>query len=162
MPAILDKVLKIVADAGVIPCSFDCLNKIRLEAALLFYPYDMHEEISPWEVNMGWSVSRKKGDFRCRDAAFALEGKNRVELVGLVFDHNEILEDGDLYIDDKKVVTVNSPVFSRRMHRSIALGHVTPGNEAIGTKLEVRGTMNTTAVIHSLTFYDPEKKMSRD
>jgi len=48
------------------------------------------------------------------------------------------------------------------MHGSIALGHVTPGNETIGTKLEVRGTVNTTAVIHSLAFYDPEKKKSRD
>jgi len=162
MPAIWDKILEIGADAGVIPCSFDCLDKIRVEAALLFYPYDMHEEISPWEVNMHWAVSRKKADFRGRDAAFALEGKEKVTLVGLVFDHNEILEDGDLYIDGKKVGTVNSPVFSHRMHGSIALGHVTPGNEAVGTQLEVRGTVNTTAVIHSLSFYDPEKKASRD
>jgi aminomethyltransferase len=111
---------------------------------------------------MHWAMSRTKGDFRGRDAVFALEGKNKIELVGLVFDHDEILEDGDLYIDGKKVGVVNSPVFSHRMHGSIALGHVTPGNEAIGTKLEVRGTVNTTAVIHSLAFYDPEKKASRD
>jgi len=158
MPEMWDKIM----EAGVVPCSFDCLDKVRVEAALLFYPYDMHEEISPWEVHMDWAVSRKKGDFRGRDATFALEGKNKIELVGLVFDHDEILEDGDLYIDGKKVGVVNSPVFSHRMHGSIALGHVTPGNEAIGTKLEVRGTVNTTAVIHSLAFYDPEKKKSRD
>jgi aminomethyltransferase len=158
MPEMWDKIMA----AGVVPCSFDCLDKVRVEAALLFYPYDMHEEISPWEVQMDWAMSRTKGDFRGRDAVFALEGKNKIELVGLVFDHDEILEDGDLYIDGKKVGVVNSPVFSHRMHGSIALGHVTPGNEAIGTKLEVRGTVNTTAVIHSLAFYDPEKKASRD
>jgi aminomethyltransferase len=162
MPAIWDKILEVGADTGVIPCSFDCLDKIRVEAALLFYPYDIHEEISPWEVNMGWAISRKKGDFRGREATFALEGKNKLELVGLVIDHDEALEDGDLYIDGNKVGTVNSPVFSHRMHGSIALAHVTPGNESVGTKLEVRGTVNTTAVIHSLSFYDPEKKMSRD
>ena len=31
------------------PCSFSCLDKIRIEASLLFYPYDMSKD----ELSMG-------------------------------------------------------------------------------------------------------------
>ena len=47
------------------------------------------------------------------------------------------------------------------MNKSIALGHVKPEHSAVGTKFEVRGTVNTTAVVHGLPFYDPEKKRPR-
>ena len=58
-----EEILGSGGSAGIVPCSFTCLDKIRIEAALLFYPYDMTEVNTPWEVTMGWSVSRKKGDF---------------------------------------------------------------------------------------------------
>lgn len=161
IPEMWDKILEIGKDEGVVPCSFDCLDKIRVEAALLFYPYDMHEEVSPWGLGVNFAISRDKGDFRGKEVLFAAEGKNKVKVVGLVMDHDDAVEDGDLYLDGEKVGTINSPVWSHRMNKSIALGHVTPEHAAVGTKFEVRGSLNTTAEIHSIAFYDPEKKRPR-
>ena len=38
--AVWDGILKAGEKEGVLPCSFTCLNKGRMEAGLLFYPYD--------------------------------------------------------------------------------------------------------------------------
>ena len=64
---------------GVVPCSFDCLDKIRVEAGLLFYPYDMHEEyFTLGSLGVDFAISRNEGDFRGKAALFAAEGKNNV------------------------------------------------------------------------------------
>ena len=144
---------------GVVPCSFTCLDKIRVEAALLFYPYDMTETNTPWEVTMGWSVSRKKGDFRGRDAVFAREGKEAVHMVGIVADHDDAVEAGaTLYRDGREVGIVNSPAYSHRMKKSLALCHAAPSASAEGTRLDLEGeTVRCTATVSRIPFYDPEK-----
>ncbi len=58
--AIWDAILEQGKSVGIIPCSFNCIDTIRVEAALLFYPYDMTEENTPWEVGLGFAVSKKK------------------------------------------------------------------------------------------------------
>ena len=145
--------------AGIIPCSFTCLDKIRVEAALLFYPYDMTEANTPWEVTMGWSVSRKKGDFRGKEAVFAREGQEKVLMVGIVADHDDAVEAGAaLTLGGEKVGIVNSPVWSHRMQKSLALCHVAPNAAAEGTQLGLEGeTMQCTATVARIPFYDPEK-----
>ncbi|MCP4332573.1 MAG: hypothetical protein GY785_07935 [Gammaproteobacteria bacterium] len=39
-------------------------TKVRIEAALLFFGYDMSAEHTPWEVGLGFTVNLDKGDFR--------------------------------------------------------------------------------------------------
>lgn len=73
--------------AGVMPCSFTALDKVRIEAGLLFYGYDMTEENTPWEVGLGFTISRNKGDFRGKDAAMAAKGKEATNNVCLNIDH---------------------------------------------------------------------------
>ncbi|MFT5259556.1 MAG: aminomethyltransferase [Saprospiraceae bacterium] len=159
---IWDKILEAGSDAGVMPCSFACLDKIRIESALLFYPYDMNESITPWEVDLGFAVSKTKGDFRGKEALLASEGKENVKLVGLVVDHTDLVGEGDeLHIDGKRVGTLNSTIWSHRMGKSLALGHLPVGQNAVGTKVDVRGDVNCTATITSISFYDPEKLKMR-
>ena len=57
-----------LVDAGVMPCSFTALDKVRIEAGLLFYGYDMTTANTPWDVGLGFTVS-SKGDYRGKDAA---------------------------------------------------------------------------------------------
>ena len=71
---IWDNILGHGSNVGVMPCSFASLDKVRIEAALLFYGYDMTDDHSPWEVGLGFTVNRSKGNFRGKDAVFALEG----------------------------------------------------------------------------------------
>ena len=156
---IWEEILAHGESAGIVPCSFSCLDKIRVEAALLFYPYDMTEANTPWEVTMGWAVSRKKGAFRGRDAVFAREGQENVLMVGIAADHGDAVEAGAaLSLDGERVGIVNSPAWSHRMKKSLALCHVAPQAAAEGTRLALEGeTMRCEATVSRIPFYDPEK-----
>jgi glycine cleavage system aminomethyltransferase T len=76
--------------AGVMPCSFTALDKVRIEAGLLFYGYDMTTNHTPWEVGLGFTVSKSKGDFRGKDALMTLKGKEKVINVCLDVDLDDI------------------------------------------------------------------------
>jgi aminomethyltransferase len=156
---IWDQIVGQGASEGIMPCSFTCLDKIRVEAALLFYPYDMTKENTPWEVGLDWALSRKKGDFRGRDAVFASQGKEKIRFAGIVADHDDILAGGEqLLLDGKQVGTVNSPAYSHRMKKSLALVHLTPEAAKEGTVLQVVGEgLTCAATVSRVPFYDPEK-----
>ena len=119
----------------------------------------MSTENTPWEVGLGWSVSRKKGDFRGKEKGFALEGKEKINFISLNVEHNEALEGGEIItINEETVGVVNSPVLSHRMNMSLALGHIDPRYSAKGTKVRISSnTVDTTAVITELPIYDPQK-----
>ncbi|WP_323717712.1 aminomethyltransferase family protein [Paracoccus aminovorans] len=144
---------------GIMACSFNCLDKIRIEAGLLFYPYDMSEEFTPWEVGLGWTISRKKPGFLGRDALMAKEGKEKVRIAGVSTGAlTEPMEGGaKLYRDGQEVGVINSPGYSHRMKKSLALVHVDP-TIADGTILRVgdAGT-GVEVTVDPLPFFDPNK-----
>ena len=155
--AICDIWDKLVA-AGVMPCSFTALDKVRIEAGLLFYGYDMTEENSPWEVGLGFTVSQSKGDFRGKAAVMAAKGNEAVNNICLDVAHTDMLAGGEvLSLDGQEVGVVNSPCFSHRMGKSLALAHVRPGIGA-GAVLRVSGDgIETTATVVQSPIYDPQK-----
>jgi len=110
-------------------------------------------------VTMGWSVSRKKGDFRGKETVFAREGQEKILMVGVVADHDDAVEAGAaLTLDGEKVGVVNSPGWSHRLKKSLALCHVAPHAAAEGTQLGLEGeTMQCQATVSRIPFYDPEK-----
>ncbi|MEX0346332.1 MAG: aminomethyltransferase family protein [Rhizobiaceae bacterium] len=147
-----------LAEAGVMPCSFTALDKVRIEAGLLFYGYDMTEENTPWEVGLGFTVSATKPDFRGRDALMAARGNETVNNVCLDVDHADMLAGGEtLSQNGEDVGVVNSPCFSHRMNKSLALAHVRPGIAA-GSTLQVSGDgVETMATVVDIPIYDPSK-----
>lgn len=156
---IWDRILENGVSEGIRPCSFTCLDKIRVEAGLLFYPYDMTEANSPWEVGLGWALSTRGGDYRGKDAAMALRGKEKIAVVTLDADHGAALEAGArLLRDGRDVGVVNSPVYSHRLGKSLALAHVTPACSALGTVLQVEGGgLSCTATVVGTPVHDPQK-----
>ncbi len=154
-----DQILERGKAIGIMPCSFTCLDKIRVEAGLLFYPYDMTEANSVWEVGLGWAMAKKGAEYRGKEAAFALKGKEKVKVVGIVADLGEALAGGEkLLRDGAEVGVVNSPVWSHRMGKSLALAHVTPDAAEPGTALQVEGDgVSCAATVGTLPFYDPDK-----
>jgi aminomethyltransferase len=144
---------------GAMPCSFASLDKVRIEAALLFYGYDMTDDHSPWEVGLGFTVKRNKGDFRGKDAVFSLEGKERFLAAGITADHDDALAGEEkLLHGGEEVGVVNSPAWSHRLGKSLALVHLRPDLAVAGTRLEVSGEgVSFSAVVESLPFYDPGK-----
>jgi len=148
---------------GIMPCSFGALDKVRVEAALLFFGYDMTAEHTPWEVGLGFTVSQSKGKFRGKEALFSAKGKEHFLGVGVVVNHSDALGGGEkLLRADQEVGVVNSPVWSHRMNKSLALVHLRPDAAATGTELKVvADDFECTATVENIPFYDPEKKKVR-
>lgn len=155
---IWDNILGHGGPEGIMACSFTALDKVRVEAALLFFGYDMTDDHSPWEVGLGFTINRNKGDFRGKDAVFGLKGKERFRLAGIVADHDDALVGGEkLILNDEDVGTVNSPAWSHRLGQSLALVHLRPGIE-VGAGLDVVGDDGEwTARVANIPFFDPQK-----
>jgi aminomethyltransferase len=155
-----DKILENGKSIGIMPCSFTCLDKIRVEAGLLFYPYDMSEDNSVWEVGLDWAMSKKGENYRGKAAAMALKDKEKIKVVGIDVAHGEALVGGEkLLLEESEIGVVNSPVFSHRLGKSLALAHVTPEASIPGTLLRVEGEgISCAATVALIPFHDPEKK----
>jgi len=159
---IWDAILEAGGDK-VMPASFASLDKVRLEFGLLFYPYDMNESTTPWEIGLPWCVAKEK-DFRGRDAVMAKKGQEKFKLVGVAADLDDMMpEGGKLYKDGKEVGVINSVGHSHRMGKAISLAHVPPGMNEPGTELEGKTEAGDsfTAVVMAMPMYDPQKKAMR-
>lgn len=144
--------------AGVMPCSFTALDKVRIEAGLLFYGYDMTEDTTPWDVGLGFTVSKTKGAFRGKEAVLAAEHTPKIANVCLEIDHSDMVEGGEaLSFEGRDVGVINSPCYSHRLGKSLALAHVSP-SIAQGATLGVSGPgLTTTAKVAPMPIYDPQK-----
>ncbi|WP_395666292.1 aminomethyltransferase family protein [Methylocella sp.] len=157
-PFLWDKILEAGAPFGAVPASWACLDIVRVEGALLFFPFDMPEgDVTPWEVNAGWTVDLTKPDFCGKAALVAKKGRERFAQVGLEIDAAEAVEPGArLYKDGREVGVINSTTYSRHLMKSLALAHVEPGLKAVGTQLEARsGAGSFRAHVARTPFYDP-------
>jgi aminomethyltransferase len=148
-----------LGDAGVMPCSFTALDKVRIEAGLLFYGYDMTTDNTPYEVGLGFTVSQSKAGYRGYEALLAAKGSEKIHNVCLVIDHADMVNGEEtLSVDGEEVGVVNSPCFSHRLGKSLALAHVSPSASSPGTQLELKGDgINTSATVVATPIYDPQK-----
>jgi aminomethyltransferase len=145
---------------GLMPISFGGLEMVHIESGLMAYGAEATEENTPWEVDFGWAVSRRKGDFRGKQALFELEGQEKVKLYGIVADHDDVVDHGaELSIDGEIVGRVTTPAYSRRLGKSLALVHLIPSAATEGTPLELNGpTVQCRAKVARIPFVDPERK----
>ena len=145
---------------GLLPISFAGLEMVHIESGLMAYGAEATEENTPWEIDLGWAVSRTKGDFRGKQALFELEGKEKVKLCGIVADHDDVVDHGaNLSIDGEIVGHVTTPAYSRRLEKSLALAHLIPSAATQGTQLELNGpSVHCRAKAASIPFVDPERK----
>ncbi len=158
---IWDAILENGAGEDVIPCSFNCIDMIRVEAALLFYPYDMTEENNPWEMGLDFTVSKDKtADFRGKDALMQARGKDRVNTFGIVADCDTAVDaDAEIYQDGRKVGRVTAPMYSRLVDKSFAMVQLEPSLARPGVQVQVRGpNVSCSATTHTLPFLDPKKE----
>jgi len=154
-----DSILEKGHKYGVIAASWDSLDITRVEAALLFFPFDMPEgDTTPWEVNMHWCVDQdKKGDYIGKEALRNLKGRERFKQVGLVCQSREAMPEGAKIIKDgKEVGIVTSAIFSRYLMQSIAMVHLKPEFSTLGTQVViVTGSSPVKATVVKTPFYDP-------
>lgn len=158
---IWDAILENGKSIGIIPCSFNCIDAIRVEAALLFYPYDMNENNTPWEVGLGFAISKKKAaDYRGKDALMQSIGKEKIKTFGIIADCDKAVDpDAEVLQEGKKVGVVTAPVYSPIMHQSLAMVQLQPELAQPGIKLEVKGeNVSCSATTSGTPFLDPTKQ----
>lgn len=88
----------------------------------------------------------------------AAKGSEKINNVCLDINHPDMVAGGEtLSLNGESVGVVNSPCYSHRLGKSLALAHVRPGVGA-GTSLTVSGDgIDTTATIVESPIYDPRK-----
>lgn len=154
-----DEILKAGAPQGVIAASWNSLELTRIEAALLFFPFEMIEgDTTPWEVNMGWGVDTDKaGDYTGKAAVLALKDKARFRQIGLICRSTEAVQAGAAILHDgQQVGVVTSASYSRYLMQSLALAHISAEFASNGTAVEVRSEAGSCqAYVAPTPFYDP-------
>lgn len=162
---IWDAILEQGKSEGIMPCSFNCLDMLRVEAALLFYPYDMSEKHSPWELDLGFAVAKnKEADFRGKAACFASKGKEKIKNYGVAADSDQAVElEAGVFADGERIGEVTAPMYSTVLNQSLAMVQIKPEYAKPGVKVEIKGeTISCTATTHAVPYYDPEKKKRSD
>ena len=158
--ALWDAILENGAPMGIIPCSFNCIDMVRVEAALMFYPYDMTEKNTPWEVGLGFTVSKDKvAQYRGKEALMASIGNEKIKTYGIVADSETAVDvDGEVFAEGKRVGKVTVSMYSKLTNRSLAMVHLEPALATPGVTLEVKGpNVSCTATTHALPLYDSDK-----
>lgn len=155
---IWDSILEAGKAKGVVPTSWTCLDIVRVESSLLFFPFDMpHGDTTPWEVRADWTVDLTKPDFRGKAAVAASKGKARSLITGLEVDSPEAVTPGaKIFAQGEEVGVVTSTVFSQHLMKSLAMAQIVPSRTALGTGLEVKdGGKTLRANVVQMPFYDP-------
>ncbi len=167
-PRIWDTILSEGADFGIVPTSFTALDLLRVESALLFYPYDNSEmypyEDEPagdtlWELGLEFTVSPGKTGFRGAAAHEAARGRERVRVFGVLLEGGVAAAAGDAVLHEGVPAgIVTCGMVSSLTGRSMALARLRPALAVQDTPLSVRtGTGEIGAVAHTLPFDDPRK-----
>lgn len=153
-----DKILEIGQPFGIVAASWNSLELTRVEAGLLFYPFEMPEgDTTPWEVNMAWGIDLDKaGDYIGKAALLAAQGKERFKQAGLICKSTTALASGaKIFKGDVEIGVVTSASYSRYLMQSIAMVHLKPAYTAIGTAVTVvDGQSSYSAYVAPTPFYD--------
>jgi aminomethyltransferase len=159
-PFIWDEILKAGKDKGVIPVSWDCLDIVRVEGGLLFFPFDMtHGDTTPWEVRADWSVDLDKADFVGKQALAKRKGQERSFITGLeVASDRAIAPLSKVTVNGKDVGVVTSTTYSKHLMKSIAMAQVSPDFTRLGTEVVVHDKGDWPAVVVAMPFYDPLRR----
>ncbi len=162
--ALWDEVLAAGKDWGAMPVSWACLEIARIEAGLLFFPFEMrHADTTPWEVNAGWTVDLMKPDFRGRSALVASQGQERTFVAGIeVMASVAMTPLAKIRQGGADAGVITSAAFSQHLMKSLALAQLVPDATKLGTALEIHdGPHVYKATVVQLPFYDPMRLRTR-
>ena len=97
----------------------------------------MHEQTTPWELGLGWSISRKKSEFLGSAGLFAAEGKEMVKPSDVSSSEiTDLLDvEGTLQSNGEVFGIFTSPGYSHRLCIILGLCHTRP-DFAAGTLLQ--------------------------
>ena len=123
-----EKYWQALLDLGIPPCGLGSRDTLRLEAGLNLYGADMDESITPFEANLGWTVSMDPKDrqFIGREALEnQMQQGIKRQLVGLILEGPGIIRSHQkVLIADNGAGEVTSGGYSPTLEKSIALARI--------------------------------------
>ncbi len=162
-PHIWRSILEAGKDHGIQPCSFASLTPVRVEAGLLFHPFDVNEDTTPWEVGLGFTIDNNKGDFVGRTAVMAKKGEERFKTRGVSCASDKAVFEGgeELYRDGRKVGKIVTAAYSHRMKKALAFAYLDPDVTEGATLTVGKGIGAREVAVEDLPFYDKKKERVR-
>jgi aminomethyltransferase len=176
---------------GITPCGIWAMDVARIEAGLIMLDVDYFsshhaaiedQKSSPYEINLGWTVSEKKGPFNGRRALRAEKARGFAwAFVGLAIDWTSFESayaarglppqisniawraSAPVLRSGKQVGYATSGCWSPLLKQSLALAHVQAPHFADGTAVELELTVEhrrkrIAATVKTLPFLDLERK----
>jgi aminomethyltransferase len=189
--AVGDALTDVGRSYGLAPAGIWALDIARIEAGLIMLDVDYFsshraliedQKSSPYEINLGWTVSETKGPFNGQRALRAEKTRGPAwRFVGLEVDWHsfEALHSArglaphvpsiawrtshPLYAGGKQVGYATSGTWSPLLKRYLALGHVSAAHGKPGTELDIEITVEhrrnrARATVRKLPFFDPPRK----
>lgn len=161
-----DAVMAAGAAYGITPMGGEALDMIRIEAGLMIAGAEFGPDVDAFEAGLGFAVDLKKAAFVGKEALARNRDAQRRQLVGLLFEGNEVPSHGDGVFDGRRQIgVVTSATRSPSLERPIAMARLATEHAAAGTALEVGqldGRMKRlTATTTSIPFIDPTRKRAR-
>lgn len=189
--ALWDALIEVGAPFGITPAGVWALDIARIEAGLIMLDVDYfsaHHALiearksSPYEINLGWAVSDKKGPFngsralaaeRERGAAWGFVGleiawesfERLFAARGLPPQISSVAwrSSAPVYQNGKQVGYATSGCWSPILKKPLALAHLRAPHFKEGTRVEMEVTVEhhrerADAIVRKLPFFDPERK----
>jgi len=145
---------------GTLPCGFEALESLRIEAGIPRYGTELDEETMIHEAGLLNAVSFTKGCYVGQEIVERTRTRGHVnwKLVGLVLDSPSVrgLTGEKLTQEGKEVGEVTSACLSPTLGKTIGLAYVRREVGEPGTKVSLAS--GPAATVTALPFYSPFKK----
>ncbi|MBX6321152.1 MAG: sarcosine oxidase subunit alpha family protein [Rhodospirillaceae bacterium] len=153
----------------ITPYGTEAMHVLRAEKGYIIVGQDTDGTVTPYDLGMGWIVSRKKKDFLGKRSLSRPDTArpDRKHLVGLLTENpSEVLPEGGQIVAELKprppmamIGHVTSSYWSPNLGRSIALALVKNGRNRMGETVHVPLVDRTIpAKVVEPRFFDPEGK----
>ena len=186
-----DALIAVGSRYGIVPAGIWALDLARIEAGLLMIEVDYvsarhalieGQKSSPFELNLGWTVSKAKGPFvgkrsleaeRARGPAWQFVGLE-VEWDSLERQYAEVglppklptvawRTSVPVYVDGRQAGYATSGCWSPLLKKYLALAHLESAHAAPGTRVAMEVTVEhrrkrADALVAATPFFNPERK----
>ena len=162
--ALWERIMKVGEPFGLVPIGSETSHVLRVEKGFLSLGHEVDGTADPYDLGLGWAMSKTKPDFLGKHAVLLRRGATgaRRELVGL------LTADAQRQVTDGAPITpggrreasegfVTASIWSPVQNRSVALGLLTNGRARMGETVFIRLKDEVVpAVVTAPCFHDPK------
>ncbi len=165
---VYDAIAKAGEPRGLTPLGLEALDKLRIEAGLVFAGNEFCDQTDPFEAGIGFTVplKSKNADFIGRKALEERKAHPQRKLVGLDIEGGVVPSAGDcIRIGKAQVGEVTSATRSPTLERVVALARISVAHAEVGTPVEIGQldghSKRLLARVAGFPAFDPQKHRVR-